>query len=239
MNRSHSRRKVIKGGLVAGLGLVLPSRVFAAEELSSDVLAPGEGASATLASTFPSGISTTPALASGLTSYERRVMDLAARQSQRVRGQLWRADVVGMVDFAQPSWKPRLHFANLENGTVRSFLVAHGRGSDPAHSGWLQSFSNVVGSEATSRGAYLTAEWYKGKYGTSIRLVGLDQDNSMALPRAIVMHPAWYVDTMMIEKWGKLGRSEGCFAMSNSDFNEALWHLSGGRLLFADRIGEG
>ncbi|MFD1958743.1 murein L,D-transpeptidase catalytic domain-containing protein [Novosphingobium panipatense] len=52
------------------------------------------------------------------------------------------------------------------------------------------------------------------------------------------MHPAWYVDPTMIEKWGKLGRSEGCFAMSNADFNEALWHLSGGRLLFADRIGE-
>ena len=35
---------------------------------------------------------------------------------------------------------------------------------------------------------------------------------------------------------GKLGRSEGCFAMSPDQFNEALWHLSGGRLLYADRI---
>ena len=42
----------------------------------------------------------------------------------------------------------------------------------------------------------------------------------------------------MIAKYGKLGRSEGCFAMAPSDFNEALWNLSGGRLLFADRIGE-
>jgi hypothetical protein len=219
--------------LVAGLGLALPALAFAAEEAAET------GDATTLASTFPTGISATPAMADGLIPYQRRVLEVAARQSQRVRGQLWRADVVGIVDFAQPSSLPRLHFANLENGTVRSFLVAHGRGSDPAHSGWLQSFSNVPGSEATSRGAYLTAEWYKGKYGTSIRLLGLDQDNSMALPRAIVMHPAWYVDPTMVEKWGKLGRSEGCFAMSNSDFNEALWHLSGGRLLFADRIGQG
>jgi hypothetical protein len=226
--------------LVAGLGLALPSRVFAQEApLGDSATGLVDGAASTLANSFPAGVSTTPALASGLTAYQSRVMATAARQSQRVRGHLWRADVVGIVDFAQPSWKPRMHFVNLENGTMRSFLVAHGRGSDPAHSGWLQSFSNVVGSEATSRGAYLTAEWYKGKYGTSIRLLGLDQDNSMALPRAIVMHPAWYVDAMMIEKWGKLGRSEGCFAMSNTDFNEALWHLSGGRLLFADRIGEG
>ncbi|WP_419880301.1 murein L,D-transpeptidase catalytic domain-containing protein [Novosphingobium silvae] len=236
---------MLKGGLVAGLGLALPSRAFAAEgigdaaEMAGTVATPPPASSnAALAGSYPGAIASAPAAADGLTPYQRRVLDVAARQAQRVRGHLWRSDIVGVVDFAQPSSQPRLHFANLENGTMRSFLVAHGRGSDPAHSGWLQSFSNVPGSEATSRGAYLTAEWYKGKYGTSIRLLGLDHDNSMALPRAIVMHPAWYVDPSMVEKWGKLGRSEGCFAMSNTDFNEALWHLSGGRLLFADRIGQ-
>lgn len=238
MDRNHSRRRILKGGIAAGIGLALPSRAFASEGVTPDSIMPGES-TAPLAGAFPSGLSSVPASPTGLSLYERRVLDVASKQASRTRNHLWRADVVGIVDFAQPSSKPRLHFANLENGTMRSFLVAHGRGSDPAHSGWLQSFSNVPGSEATSRGAYLTAEWYKGKYGTSIRLVGLDEDNSMALPRAIVMHPAWYVDTMMVEKWGKLGRSEGCFAMSNADFNEALWHLSGGRLLFADRIGEG
>lgn len=238
MDRNHSRRKILKGGIVAGIGLALPSRAFASEGVVPESIMPGE-VTAPLAGAFPNGLSSVPAAPTGLSLYERRVLDVASKQAARTRNHLWRSDVVGIVDFAQPSSKPRLHFANLENGTMRSFLVAHGRGSDPAHSGWLQSFSNVPGSEATSRGAYLTAEWYKGKYGTSIRLVGLDEDNSMALPRAIVMHPAWYVDTMMVEKWGKLGRSEGCFAMSNADFNEALWHLSGGRLLFADRIGEG
>lgn len=176
--------------------------------------------------------------ASALTPYERKILGVATREASRVGSRLWRNDLIGIADFAQPSWKPRLHFANVESGTVRSFLLAHGRGSDPGHSGWLQSFSNLPGSEATSRGAFLTCEWYLGKYGTSIRLKGLDTDNFNALERAIVMHPAWYVDQSMIDKWGKLGRSEGCFAMSNSDFNEALWHLSGGRLLFADRIGE-
>lgn len=176
---------------------------------------------------------------SALTPYEKRILDVAARERDRVASHLWRADVVGLADFAQPSWKPRMHIADLENGTVRSFLAAHGKGSDPQHDGWLKSFSSVPGSEATSRGAYLTCEWYKGRYGTSIRLVGLDQDNATALERAIVMHPAWYVDSSMISKWGKIGRSQGCFALSNEDFNEALWRLSGGRLLFADRIGDG
>jgi hypothetical protein len=149
---------------------------------------------------------------------------------------LWRRDIAGIADFARPSSLPRFHFANLENGTVRSFYVAHGRGSDPEHSGFLHRFSGQPGSEATSRGAYLTAEWYKGKYGTSIRLVGLDPENRTALERAIVMHPAGYAAPSHIAQYGKLGRSEGCFAMAPEQFNEALWHLSGGRLLYADRI---
>jgi hypothetical protein len=171
------------------------------------------------------------------TVQQRRILDIAAREVARNRSRLWRTDVAGVADFGLPSALPRLHFANLENGTVRSFLVAHGKGSDPEHGGFLQYFSNTPGSLATSRGAFVTNEWYKGKYGTSIRLVGVDADNSNALERAIVMHSAWYANADMLDKWGKLGRSDGCFAMGEGDFNEALWHLSGGRLLFADRIG--
>jgi hypothetical protein len=167
----------------------------------------------------------------------RRILGVAREQVARAGSVLWRTDMVGVADFALPSAMPRFHFANLEKGEVRSFLVAHGRGSDPEHDGFLKSFSNEVGSLATSRGAFITYEWYKGKYGTSIRLGGIDPENSNTLDRAIVMHPAWYANPAMLEKWGKLGRSDGCFAMAEADFNEALWHLSGGRLLYADRLG--
>ncbi|MBT0671184.1 murein L,D-transpeptidase catalytic domain family protein [Novosphingobium profundi] len=221
MNSKLGRRHFLHGSLGAGLALTLPARAFAAE----------------VTTTF--GLLTTPAVPAAATPYERRILESAALQAQRVGNAVWRKDIVGIADFALPSWKPRMHFANLHDGTVRSFLLAHGRGSDPEHSGWLQSFSNLPGSYATSRGAFLTCEWYKGKYGTSIRLVGLDPDNSLALERLIVIHPAWYVGEAMLDKYGKLGRSEGCFAMSDDNFKQALWHLSGGRLLYADRIGDG
>ncbi len=180
-----------------------------------------------------------PASAAGLSPYERRVFEVAAKERDRVADKLWRSDIIGIADFALPSWKPRFHLANLEDGTIRSYLIAHGKGSDPEHDGWLKNFSKQPGSEATSRGAYLTCEWYKGKFGTSVRLEGLDDDNSTALDRAIVMHPAWYVNQAMVEKWGKVGRSQGCFALSDEAFLDTLWRLSGGRLLFSDRIGEG
>lgn len=167
---------------------------------------------------------------------DRKILEIARREVDRAGDALWRRDVAGIADFGLPSSLPRFHFANLENGTVRSFLVSHGTGSDPEHDGFLNIFSNQYGSNATSRGAFVTWEWYKGKYGTSIRLGGLDPDNSNALDRAIVMHSAWYAEADMIAKWGKLGRSNGCFAMGPEDFREALWNLSGGRLLFADKL---
>lgn len=222
MRGGMNRRDLLKGGIAAGAALALPARA----------------AADTLADAFDRAFAKVPAQPAANPAYENRILEIARRERDRAGSVLWRSDVVGIANFARPSSLPRLHFANLESGTVRSFLVAHGRGSDPEHDGWLKRFSNEPGSHATSRGAYLTCEWYAGKYGTSIRLEGLDRDNSNALDRAIVMHPAAYADRSMIERWGKLGRSEGCFAMAPGDFNEALWHLSGGRLLYADRIEE-
>lgn len=233
-----NRRDLIVGGLAAGAALALPTRAFAQSDgLTSEFdktfgLNPAQPAPpAPVEPALPTVVQPNPA-------YDRKILTIAARERDRAGSRLWRTDIVGVADFARPSTLPRLHFANLEDGTIRSFLVAHGRGSDPEHSGFLQRFSNVPGSEATSRGAYVTAEWYKGKYGTSIRLLGTDPDNATALERAIVMHPAAYATQEHIARFGRLGRSEGCFAMSPQDFNEALWHLSGGRLLFADRIGD-
>ncbi len=175
--------------------------------------------------------------ASPLTPYQRRVVQIAYQQRNRVAGQIWQKDIVGIADFALPSWQQRMHLVSMESGTVRSFLLSHGKGSDPQHDGWLKQFSDRPGSEATSRGAYRTDEWYTGKYGVSLRLSGLDPDNATALERLIVIHPAWYAEADMIDKWGKLGRSSGCFALGRKDYADTLMSLYGGRLLFADRIG--
>ena len=235
MDRILGRRDAMRAGLALGAGMVATTLSLPAR--AQDVL--GLTGAGNAGSTLDSSsiiMPERPPSPVGTPEYTRRILATAKAQLERVRASLWRTDIVGIADFSRPSWEPRMHFANLESGTVRSFLLAHGKGSDAGHTGWLQSFSNVNGSLATSRGAYLTAEWYTGRYGTSIRLIGLDADNAAALERYIVMHSAWYVDPAMIGKWGKIGRSDGCFAMSQTDFNEALWNLSGGRLLFADRI---
>ena len=84
------------------------------------------------------------------------------------------------------------------SGPAESFRVAHGRGSDPDHSGFLERFSNDFGSHATSNGTYTTADYYQGKYGLSMKVRGLDWCNYNAEPRAIVIHNAWYAEPEMI-----------------------------------------
>lgn len=165
------------------------------------------------------------------------LFDIAKRELERAGDVIWRKDIVGIADFGLHSALPRFHFVNLEQDSVESFRVAHGTGSDPEHDGFLNRFSNTEGSNATSRGAYVTWEWYTGRYGTSVRLGGLDPTNNAAFERYIVMHSAAYAEPEHVERWGRLGRSNGCFALGKEDFRTALLRLSGGRLLYADVLG--
>ena len=148
----------------------------------------------------------------------------------------FKRDVIGIVDFDAASAAPRFHVVNLVDGQVWSTLVAHGRGSDPAHAGWVQRFSNAPGSEASSSGAYRMEGLYEGHHGLSRRMAGLDATNSNAEARALVIHAAPYVGPAILAATGKLGRSEGCFAVAPDKRDEVLARLGEGRLIYADKI---
>lgn len=204
-----TRRDILKGTLGAGL-----------------VAASGLALPARLAASVAAG-----------TLRERMLLDIAKRELDRAGAAIWKRDIVGIADFGLHSAKPRFHLVNMERSEVQTLHVSHGSGSDPEHDGWLKQFSNTEGSNATSRGAYVTWEWYVGRYGTSVRLGGLDPTNDAALRRYIVMHRAAYAESAHLAKWGRLGRSNGCFAFGEEQFRTALLSLSGGRLLYADSLG--
>ena len=143
-------------------------------------------------------------------------------------------DRIGIVDFSQPSRAARFQIVDLVGGTVSApLLVAHGKGSDPANIGMAQHFSNMIDSEASSRGSYVTGEVYYGKHGRSRRLIGLDPDNDRAFERGIVIHAASYVTPAMVAMQGRVGRSQGCFAVNPREITHVLEALGPGRLLFA------
>ncbi len=151
------------------------------------------------------------------------------------RARITHTDVIAIADFTLASRQPRFHLIDIASGQTTSLLVAHGRGSDPANIGFVERFSNQPGSYATSNGSYVTGDAYVGKHGRSRRLIGLDPENDQALPRAIVIHAAPYVTHEMAKTQGRVGRSQGCFTVTQLDLEMVLERLGPGRLLFAGK----
>lgn len=192
------------------------------------------GALAAAGAVLPSRVFAQPVAYDNRINPALKARALAAFQARR--SQLVHADVMAIADFSRASRDPRFYLMDMRGGMVTAHLCAHGRGSDPQHSGWLEHFSNEVGSEATSNGEYITGDVYQGKYGRSLRLRGLNPSNSNAEARAIVVHSAAYAEPRMVEQFGKLGRSEGCFALPVVSHAETMFRMGPGRLLYADRV---
>ncbi len=184
----------------------------------------------------PSVLSAPTAFAAVRPDAEPPLLD-AARAALAAHGaRIPHRDRLGLVDFSAPSGSARFRIVDIGNGRVlANWLVAHGRGSDPANTGVLQRFSNRPGSNASSSGSFLIGETYMGKYGRSRRLHGLDPENDMALAGAIATHSADYVREDMARHAGRVGRSLGCFTVSHADIAEVLALLGPGRLLYAAR----
>jgi hypothetical protein len=155
---------------------------------------------------------------------------------ERKRPFLRHTDTFAIADFSRPSGEARFHLVDVMSGQVTSYHVAHGRGSDPMHSGFVHRFSDEPGSNASSAGAYVTGDYYYGKYGRSLKLRGLDYSNRRAEARNIVMHAAPYAERSILDRYGKLGRSEGCFAFSRANHQTMLQRLGPGRLLYCDKV---
>ncbi|MFZ1990247.1 MAG: murein L,D-transpeptidase catalytic domain family protein [Alphaproteobacteria bacterium] len=137
--------------------------------------------------------------------------------------------VMAIIDYGLPSSTPRLFVLERDTGRVMSYLVAHGVGSDPDHTGVARNFANTKDSRASSLGAYVTESPYTGQHGLSLRLKGLDPTNDNAEARAIVLHGAEYVQPGA----PVIGRSWGCPAVEPSVATRLVEELRGGSLLFA------
>ena len=178
-----------------------------------------------------------PLAAPPLPGINPQLLDRAKAALARHGAAIRYRDTIGVVDFSLASGTPRFHLVDLLAGKVDSFRVAHGKGSDPEHSGFLNHFSNQPGSEATSNGTYTTADTYHGKYGLSMKVDGRDWTNNNANSRAIVIHNAWYAEDSAVDQHGKLGRSQGCFAFSRTSQYQVMNRLAGGRMIYADKLG--
>ncbi len=139
--------------------------------------------------------------------------------------------VLSIVDLSQPSNHKRLYIIDL---SARKLLfhtyVSHGRNSGQLMAG---QFSNASASYQSSLGFYRTLGSYQGKHGLSLQLQGLERGfNDNAFGRAIVLHGAEYVCERFIRQTGRLGRSQGCPAVSSALSQPIINAVKGGSCLF-------
>jgi hypothetical protein len=136
---------------------------------------------------------------------------------------------LSIIDYTRHANEKRFFIVDMRTGRVETFLVAHGKGSDPDHTGFAGLFSNQEGSLATSLGFFLTGKTYTGENGYSLVLHGLSAANSNAFSRYIVIHGASYVDPANFP----LGRSWGCPAVELGVRTRLIDMLKGGSVIYA------
>ena len=109
-------------------------------------------------------------------------------------------------------------------------LVSHGKNSGEEYA---HCFSNQHESFKSSLGFYVTGTNYLGKNEYSLRLHGIEEGfNDNAFERGIVMHGADYVNSQYIRKHKRLGRSQGCPAVSQKINTWLINTIEGGSCLF-------
>ncbi len=135
-----------------------------------------------------------------------------------------------IIDFSRPSSERRLFLLNLKTGEVDKYFVAHGvnTGDDDA-----EKFSNTPDSKKSSLGIYITGSSYVGKHGESLHLYGVEKSNDRAFERSIVMHGASYVSMDFLDKYGRMGRSWGCPAVSQAIIKKLIPIIKDGAVVYA------
>jgi len=141
------------------------------------------------------------------------------------------SSIITIVDLAKSSSTKRMWIIDLiDKNLLINTWVAHGNGSGDDVP---QYFSNQTDSHASSLGFYVTDGIYHGKHGRSLKLNGLDEGfNDNARARGIVLHGAKYVSEGTINALGRLGRSEGCPAVSSKVIEKVIATIKDRSVLF-------
>lgn len=139
-----------------------------------------------------------------------------------------------VIDYTKSGKSRRFFLVDREAGDIDHFAVAHGRyntshinifsGHNKNTVKWAKYFSNEIDSNASSTGFFIAGMEYKGSFGRSMVLNGLEEDvNHNACERAIVIHPSNFVS---LDSAGAM--SSGCPMVSPSILDRVISTLGAG-----------
>jgi hypothetical protein len=161
------------------------------------------------------------------------VLQLALNAYDHTREEgLSRKPILTVIDYSKPSSEARLWVIDLAKENILYHeLVAHGKNSGDKIA---SQFSDESGSLQSSLGVFVTESPYIGKHGYSLHVAGLEKGfNTHARSREIVVHAAPYVSAQAARNTGRIGRSWGCFALSNLVASKVINTIKGGSVIFA------
>lgn len=150
-------------------------------------------------------------------------------------------DHVAIIDYTKTSNLARFFIFDLKNRKLQTMRVAHGRYGDtdrlnsrvmynPKRNSVLKivHFSNVVGSNTSASGFYITGHDYIGQWGPSLVMHGLEKNvNDNACERATVIHKSASVTSS-----GVNAMSSGCPMVPLNQINNVLSLLREGTALY-------
>ncbi len=167
-----------------------------------------------------------PSLSTSVFSMAHRAMNCAVK-----RGGEDPARYLAIIDYTLPSSTKRFWAFDLDRQALLwEEHVSHGKNSGMKYA---VRFSNIPNSKQSSIGLFRTSNSYNGQNGYSMRLHGLEPGfNDKAFERAIVMHGANYVDSSLVRKQGRMGRSWGCPALRTEVINDVINTLEEDAYLF-------
>ncbi len=137
-----------------------------------------------------------------------------------------------VVDYTKPSTRKRMWVLDMKHHKIDYRLLAsHGQASGDLYA---THFSNRTNSHQSSRGLFITKNTYRGKFGYSLRLDGIEKGiNDNAFDRDIVVHGSKWVNADFIKKYHRVGRTWGCLGLDAQISGRVINTISNGSLVFA------
>jgi len=136
-----------------------------------------------------------------------------------------------IIDYSRPATEKRLWVVDvISRAVLQAEYVAHGEGSGDL---LPTRFSNRDGTHQSSLGTFITGTTFTGIRGHSLRLHGLEPGiNDNAYARGIVIHGTPGVSEAKARQ-GKMGRTEGCPAVSSEAAARLIALIAHGTVVFA------
>lgn len=142
-------------------------------------------------------------------------------------------DYIIIIDYSKDIFQKRLWLYDIINDEI----ILNSRVTHALNSGLIfcNDISNTPKTKKTCIGSFVTGNQYSGKFGNSMNIHGLDNNNSNANKRRIVFHPNCKHKYYGVTVPSFLALySSGCFAFHEDDMDPFIDKVKNGVFMYVN-----